>query len=187
MQGRSIALCGLLLLLTAVPGVSADLDASRLAAENSTVECDRALAAAQDIQAAIGTGTIAMVEGVPISATELRQRILWHVALARDEDRSQSSRARAMILQTLRREAMDRIAAQRADIILPAPEVDAQIDEFLSAQGLTRHELQMSLERTGVQFGTLRSIVAANMLRARLTHTGLPALDVPPWNCLKVQ
>jgi hypothetical protein len=45
----------------------------------------------------------------------------------------------------------------------------------------------MSLERAGVQVATLRNIVTADMLRARLMHTGVPAIDIPTWNCLKVQ
>jgi hypothetical protein len=153
--------------------------------ENQSVQCDRALAAAQDIQAMVGTGIVGLVENVPITSYELKQHIAWHVALARDEDIAWKSRTKARILESLRREVLDRVAAQRLGIIVSQADVDAQIDEFLSSHNLTRHEWQMSLERAGVDIRTVRGMVAADMLRARLNRTGLSGLQVSPGNCLR--
>ena len=186
MHRRSIAFGSVFLLLTAAPGHSLQMRGLWQDPEIAGVQCDRALAVAQDIQAGVGKGIVAMVEGVPITDYEMKQRIAWHVALARDVDTFSQARARAHILLELRHEVLDRIAAARAGVIVGGPEVDAEIDEFLSAQGLTRHELQASLERAGVHGNTLRSLVAARLLRARLTHSVPERLQVAPLNCLRM-
>lgn len=184
MHRRSIAIGAILLIWTAAPGLPAERQS--LLAGGTGVECDRALADAQDIQAMVPPGRIVIVGEVPISTYEVKQRILWHVALARDEDAAWKSRTKFRIMQAMRREAMDDLAAKRADVVLSPAEIDAQVDDFLSAQGLTRHELQMAMDRAGVQLNTLRNVVAAQLLRARLNRTPVERLPVAAANCLKV-
>jgi len=185
MHGRSVAVCSVLFLACAFPGWSAS--PGPVPQHDPAYECDQALIAAQDMQAMVGTGIAAFVEQVPITSFELRQRILWHVALARDVDMTARARIKDHVLQELRRNVLDRIAAQRADVTVAQADVDAQIEDFMSYQGLTRHELQMSLERAGVQMATLRSVVAEGILRARLNRTVPGRFEVPPWNCLRAQ
>lgn len=186
MLGRSIVLCSLLLFALAAPASSGDFRSRWGNVEDASVQCDRALMAAQDMQAGIGKGVVAMVDGVPITGYELQQRIAWHVAIARDEDIVVKSRARAHILTELRRDVVERNLAIRENVVVSSSEIDAEIDDFLSAQGLTRHELQNSLERAGVQTNTLRNLVAAQLLHARLTHTAPERVQVAPLNCLHI-
>ena len=185
MHGRSIAVCSVL--FVALAHAASPFGDHVGAPRNPGLECERALVSAQEIQAMIGPGIVTIVDNQPISGFELRQRILWHVALARDEDLAAKPRTKERILQELKRERLERVAAQRAEIMLSPADVDAQIDDFLSLQGLTRHELQMNLERAGVQMMTLRSVVGADMLRARLNRNVPDRFRVPPWNCLKAQ
>jgi hypothetical protein len=173
-----------MLFCVAPPVSSADFRTGWPSQENASVQCDRALAAAQDIETGVGKGIVATVEGVPITDYEMKQRIAWHVAVARDEDPIARFRTRTRILTSLRREILDRIAAAHSGVIVSSPEVDAELDEFLSAQGLTRHGLQAGLERAGVQVNTVRAIIAARLLRARLTRTPPERLQVAPFNCL---
>lgn len=186
MHGRSIAFCTALLCSIATPVSSADFRTGWSSVESGSVQCDRSLAAAQDLEASVGKGIVALVEGVPITDFELKQRIAWHVAVARDEETVAAYRAKARILASLRREVLDRVVAARTQVIVSAPEVEAEFDEFLSSQGLTRHELQSSLERAGVQVSTVRVMIAARLLRARLTHTIPERLQVSPFNCLRL-
>ena len=186
MYGRSIALYSVFFLAVA-NAASAPGESATAVPRHPGFECERALVSAQEMQAMVGPGIVAFVQIVPITSFEVRQRILWHVALARDEDMMAKTRSRERIVLELRREVQERIAAARAEIMLSSADVDAQIDDFLSYQDLTRHELQMSLERAGVQMATMRSVVAVDMLRARLNRAGLERFHVPPWNCLKAQ
>jgi len=185
MYGRSTAVCSVLLLGLALPAWPASVPGAL--PRDPLLECDRALIAAQDMQSTVGNGAVAFAYDRPITGFELRQRILWHVALARDEDMTMKLHSRDRILAELRREMLDRIAAQRAGITVAQADVDAEIDDFLSDQGLTRHQLQMSLERAGVQMATLRSIVAARILKARLSRAIPERFEVPPTNCLRAQ
>ncbi|HUO97891.1 MAG TPA: hypothetical protein VMU01_04450 [Rhizomicrobium sp.] len=184
MHGRSIALCAVLFAWTATPGLPAERGAPLPLPPDPGIECDRALIAAQDIQALVPQGSVVVIGDVPISTHELKQRILWHVALARDEDAVWKNRTKMRILDSLRREALDDLAARRAEIMLSPSEIDAQIDDFLSSLGLTRHELQMSLDRTGVDMNTVRNVVAAQMIHARLNHIAIDRPPVAPANCL---
>ncbi len=108
---------------------------------------------------------VALVDGFPISAYDLNQRVALTLSTSTISPTPEmKKKIHDQVLDELETELVKRREAQKNDITVSAIEVDKQIQAILTDNHLTMDQLKEVLKRGHVALTTLRAQIAASIL-----------------------
>lgn len=108
---------------------------------------------------------VALVDGFPISAYDLNQRVALVLSTSTIPSTPEmKKKIHDQVLDELETELVKRREAQKNDITVSAVEVDKQIQAILTDYHLTMKQLEEVLKRGHVALTTLRAQIAASIL-----------------------
>jgi peptidyl-prolyl cis-trans isomerase SurA len=112
-----------------------------------------------------GDGIAAMVNDVPITQYDVRQRTALFVATSGVQPTPDNlKKMRSQILDSLETEQLQIQEAKRKNISVSMPEVDKQIDKIIEDNHMSIDQLKAMLAKQGVDFSTLRAQIAAQLV-----------------------
>ncbi len=150
--------------LAAVPSASASSRHTAPAAQNERVASTEP-AGPVETDADQGDGVAAMVNDQPITQYDVRQRAALFVATSGVQPTPDNlKKLRSQILEQLETEQLQIQEAKRKDISVSMTEVDKSIDKIVSDNHLSLDQLKAMLAKNGVDFGTLRQQIAAQIV-----------------------
>jgi len=129
---------------------------------------------AADLAASVvhhGDGVAAIVNDSVISDYDLRQRMALFIATSGVRPSTDTlNQIRDQVLKELETEQMERLEAQKDNIVVSAPDVDKAIDDILKGNHLTLDQLKSLLAQGGVDLATLRSQISVQIAWSKLVQ-----------------
>jgi peptidyl-prolyl cis-trans isomerase SurA len=160
-----IALAGVLLAASALAPIDAAGARHRVApAQKNELASVAPPARTGEAGDRLENGIVASVNDSPISDYDLRQRVALYVATsgARPTE-DQLKEIRRQMLAQLETERLEVLEAQKNNISVSTSEVDKAIDSIMSDNHLTMEQMKKILGDGGVEMGTLRGQLAAQI------------------------
>jgi peptidyl-prolyl cis-trans isomerase SurA len=110
-------------------------------------------------------GIVALVNDLPITSYELKQRMnLVFVTTKVPDNPEIKKKVREQVIEQLETEILQRQEAQKNDITISAVEVDKYMQGILDDNRMTKAQLTEVLAKGGVQLATFRAQLAAQIL-----------------------
>jgi peptidyl-prolyl cis-trans isomerase SurA len=110
-------------------------------------------------------GIVALVNDLPITSYELRQRVALVMSTSNiPRTAEMEKKVRAQVLEQLETELLQRQEAQKNDVTVSSVEVDKYIQGILEENRMTLDQLKGVLAHGGVAMATFRSQIAAQLL-----------------------
>ncbi len=110
-------------------------------------------------------GIVALVNDLPITSYELKQRMnLVFVTTKVPDNPELKKKIRDQVIEQLETEILQRQEAQKNDITISAVEVDKYMQGILDENHMSKEQLTEVMAKGGVQMATFRSQLAAQIL-----------------------
>lgn len=110
-------------------------------------------------------GIVSLVNDVPITQYELRQRMNLVMATSNiPKTAEMEKKVRDQVLEQLQTELLQRAEAAKNDITISSVEVDKYMQNIIDENHMSKEQLEEILKRGGVQMATFRAQLAAQLL-----------------------
>jgi len=135
---------------------------------------DEAAAAMAESLAVHSDGVAAIVNDVPISNYDVRQRVSLYMSTSGVRSTPEAvKQIRPQILKQLETERLELIEAEKNKVSVSTAEVDKEIADILKDNHMTGEQLNKVLSGAGVRMETLRAQIAANIAWSKLVQNEL--------------